>query len=581
MKTPKMKARKIWRMIDSDGEAAEQLARGLGASLFIGQVLVNRGLRDRDSVEAFLRPQLSQLEEPGRLPGIERAAKRIAEATTGGEVIKIYGDYDVDGTTSVALLYRLLRSAGAKVGYYVPNRLEEGYGLNMEAMEQIAGEGTQLVVTVDCGITAVEEAAYLAERGIDLVITDHHEGGDARPTAAAIVDPKVEGGGEGTRWLAGVGVAFKLAWATAQEISGGRKVREDFRTFLVDALGLVALGTIADVVPLVGENRALVSYGLGVLSRSETAGVRALVDACGLRGKEVTSQKVAFMLAPRLNAAGRMGQAEESVRLFVTDDAEEAKEIALSLERQNSARQSKQKEIVKQALDLVREQVDLERDRGIVLWEESWHSGVIGIVASRLVEEFHRPTVVITLEGEEGQGSGRSIPAVNLFEALHAVQETLVSFGGHAQAAGLRVRREKVKAFRDAFCEEVGRRVTAEELRPVLDIDALVTLRDVDANAVGTLERLEPYGQGNARPVLSAREVRVVGEPKRIGTAGAHLSMMVRQGNRAVRAIAFGRGTLLDAVAESRLVDIAFAPFFNTFGGKRSVELKIEDMAVY
>jgi len=570
----------VWRVRETSIERARALGARLGVPALIGRILLHRGIEDDEAGRRFLNPQLTDLPDPHQLPGLTAAANRIDQAVRDRERIVIYGDYDVDGTAAVALLYRLLRLAKADVDYYVPNRLEEGYGLNIDAMDRIREGGAKLVITVDCGITALDEAAFLADAGIDLIVTDHHEPSDDQPRAAAIVDPKLDDGEGAFRQLSGVGVAFKLAWAVAQKFSCSTKVAPEFRELLVDMLALVALGTVADVVPLVEENRTLVHFGLKQLVRSKLPGIRALIEVSGL-GDKVTSHNIAFALAPRLNAAGRMGDAAEAIELFISDDMQDARRLAESLEKQNVRRQQEQRAIFEQAIQMIEKEVDLANDCAIILSEESWHSGVIGIVASRIVDEFQRPTVIITMEGDIGQGSARSVPAVNLFETLNSVRDTLLSFGGHSQAAGLRVERSGLEAFRCAFGEAVRSRVSPADLASVLDVDAVIGLDELTLDAVGMIERLRPFGHGNRQPVLAGRAVNVVGVPGRVGNQGKHLVMTVRQGNHALRAVAFGQGDRLDEVKNARCVDIAFTPFVNDYNNARSVELRIVDLITY
>ena len=569
-----------WRVRETSVERAGALAARLGVPALIGRILLHRGIEDEEAGRRFLSPQLTHLSDPHQLPGLTAAADRIDQAVRDRERIVIYGDYDVDGTAAVALLYRLLRLAKADVDYYVPSRLEEGYGLNIDAMKRLREDGARLVITVDCGITALDEAAFLADAGIDLIVTDHHEPSDEQPRAAAIVDPKLDNDGGAFRELSGVGVAFKLAWAVAQKFSCSEKVAPEFRELLVDMLALVALGTVADVVPLVEENRTLVHFGLKQLVRSKLPGIRALIEVSGL-GDKVTSHNVAFALAPRLNAAGRMGDAAEAIELFITDDMQDARRLAESLEKQNTRRQQEQRGIFEQAIQMIQKETDLANDRAIILSEESWHSGVIGIVASRIVDAFHRPTVVITMEGDVGQGSARSVPALNLFETLNSVRDTLLSFGGHSQAAGLRVARSRLEAFRCAFAEEVRRRISRDDLAPVLDVDAAIGLDELTLDAVAMIDRLRPFGHGNRQPVLAARAVSVVGVPGRVGNEGKHLVMTVRQGNHALRTVAFGQGERIDDVRSAQCLDIAFTPFINDYNNARSVELRIVDLATF
>jgi single-stranded-DNA-specific exonuclease len=577
--------------------AAADLASRLKTSPLIGQILLNRGLTEPDACQAFLRPVLAQLHPPEQLAGLTRAAERIARAIRDGEKIVIYGDYDVDGITATSILWHAIRTLGGTVDYYIPNRIDEGYGLNSEAVRQVCDQGAKLIITVDCGITAVEQAKVAAEKGVDLIITDHHEwhegeqhgdGADASAAASAphlpdcfvIVHPRLplDGIAYPNPVLCGAGVAYKLAWGVGVAVCGSRKVSDEFRKFLLDATALTALGTVADVVPLVGENRSVTHFGLGGLKKSTLVGIRALIASAGLTGQNLDSFDVGFKLAPRLNACGRMGHAALAVEMLTTADEARAAEIATFLEGQNRQRQSIEKKILEQAFAQVAElKMDGDGQCGIVLGHEQWHPGVIGIVASRIVDKFHRPAVMVALQNGHGQGSGRSISGFHLAKALHACSRHLESHGGHEMAAGLKVRSENFESFRQSFCEHAAAVLKPEQLVPELKLDAVAELSQFTEALVHDLQRLGPFGHGNRKPVLCCRGVEVA-TSRRVGQAGDHLQLHVRQGNTMIRGIAFGYGPMDSRLGPGTAVDLAVEPRINEFNGRRNVELEVKDV---
>ena len=417
-------------------EGAGDLARALRTSPLVATMLHNRGAGEPCAGGKFLTPKLSDLHDPLVLPGVETAARRIEQAVRDGEKIVIYGDYDVDGMTAVAILHRCLRMIGGDVEFYVPHRLEEGYGVNAEAVDKIVAGGAKLMVTVDCGITAAAEVARARQGGVDVIITDHHAPPETLPDATAVVHPALPGSDYPNPGLCGAGVALKLAWQIAREVTGADRVTDELREFLLDATCLAALGTIADVVPLREENRALAVFGLRGLPGSSHPGLGALLESANLVNEKLDAYHVGFRLAPRLNACGRMGHAQLAVELLTTAGPQEARRIAQYLQQQNSERQKTEREITAQAIEMVRAQgLDGPESRAIVLASEDWHGGVIGIVASRLVDRFHRPAILIAINGDgTGQGSGRSIAGFDMHKALHACGEHLMSYGGHAMA---------------------------------------------------------------------------------------------------------------------------------------------------
>lgn len=570
---------RTWR-IASPYPRAEELAKEAGVSPLVAQILHNRGIDDPDVAKAFLNPKLTDLHEPQLLAGAEPAAKRIARAVADKERILIYGDYDVDGMTGVAILHALLSMLGADVHYYIPHRLEEGYGVNAEAVAKIADEGAKLLITVDCGISAVEPLAEAAAAGIDVIVTDHHTPGETLPQAIAIVHPQVPPGSYPNTNLAGAGVAFKLAWQVAREICGELRVDEQMRKFLLDATTLAALGTIADVVPLVGENRTIAMYGLRGLGQTSHVGLRALIESANLTGEKLDSYHVGFVLAPRLNACGRMGHAALAVQLLTTAPTDRANEIADYLAKQNAERQKVERSITAQAIEMIEANGLAESDsRAIVLASDQWHSGVIGIVASRIVGKYHRPAILIAINGDGGQGSGRSIAGFHMRDAMAACGEHLVSFGGHAMAGGLRIDPAKIEPFSQAMREYANQHITDEQLSPVMEIDAEIKLLELTYGAVQTLERMAPFGQGNPRPVVAIRNCELLSPPRRVGRNGGTILMTLGQSGVRMRAVGFGMGDLADALAGVKHVDIAAQPEINHFNGNSSVELKLKDVS--
>ena len=572
---------KQWTIRPPYADAAT-LAQALGLPLVVAQVLGQRGYATPEDARAFLKPELTQLHEPAAMPGLMEAADRLVGAARGSEPIVIYGDYDVDGITAAALLWQALRLADANVRIYVPHRLEEGYGLNLEAIEKLAAEGTRVLVTVDCGISGAAEVARGVELGMDIIITDHHEPDPANlPAAFAIVNAKLPGSPYPFRELSGAGVALKLAWAIGQKLSTRDRVSDAFREYLVAATGLAALGTIADVVPLVGENHVLASFGLRALAGSKHPGIVALRAVAGLEGKAVDAHHVGFVLAPRLNAAGRLGHAQEAVELLTTAGPEAALAIAQELDKQNRRRQEVEKAILEEALAQAAATFSPERDAAIVLSAAGWHTGVIGIVASRIVERFHRPTVLIAAhEDGAAQGSGRSITGFHLFEALAACRSHLRTFGGHAMAAGLRMAEADIPAFREAFLAHAASVLTPDALVPRLTVDALAAPAEFEIDTVRMVERLGPFGAGNPRPVFATKQVRLASAPKRFGRKGEHLNMYVTESGRARRIVGWNQGDLADAVGRAGSCGIAYTCVISEYMGRHQVELHLKDLWV-
>ena len=571
--------KKVWS-ICRPSSLAQSLAEQLRIRPLTAQVLVNRDLSCVESARSFLSPKLTDLIEPGRMPGVEAAVERILKALSGKEKIAIYGDYDVDGITGVAILWHLLRMLGAKVEYYIPHRIDEGYGLNSEAVGQLGQSGVSLVITVDCGISAVAEVEHAAKAGMDVIITDHHQPGPTLPEAVAIVHPLLRPDYPNPH-SSGAMVAFKLAWAIANTTKGTGPLGPQLREYLLNATTLAAMGTIADVVDLRGENRILTGYGLKGLSLCRQIGIRAISDAAELNAAaDPNSYDVAFKLAPMLNAAGRMGHARLAVELLTTDNPLRAMHIAAYLKEQNKLRQKCQSQILRHARELIGRSGLAHPDRrSIVIADESWHSGVIGVVASRIIEQFYRPTLLIAINNGAGHGSGRSIPGFDLYAGLAACSEYLTSFGGHEMAAGFRIETANIQPFAEAF-EQYARRTLRDEVpQQSLQIEALVGICDIDQKLLRELSTLEPFGQGNPRPIFATRAVRLISPPRRVGRTNDHLQLSIADNTgTAVRCVGFGMGHLEKKLIEAETFDIAYQPQQDNYNGRNGVQLVLADI---
>jgi single-stranded-DNA-specific exonuclease len=559
----------------------EQLAKSLKVSPLLAQVLINRGITDTAEASIFLRPKLTELIDPLQMPGIEPAVQRLKQAITNRERITLYGDYDVDGITGVAILWQILTILGADVDYYIPHRIDEGYGLNTEAVEMLANSGTKLLVTVDCGVTAFHSAETAAQLGIDLIITDHHQLDPVLPQAAAIVHPALEESYP-NQDSAGAMVAFKLAWAIANEFNPGRRLEPRLRDFMLSATSLAAMGTVADIVDLRGENRVLTSYGLKALPGCKLSGIEALIETAGLTGHSLDSFHIGFRLAPMLNAAGRMGHARLAVELLTSDSPIRSMQIAEYLKEQNSQRQQCERKIFKQACEMIVERDMNHPDRkSIVLVSENWHTGVIGIVASRIVDKFYRPTIMINAaDAEDGiaQGSGRSIPGFCLLSAIRACSHHLNSFGGHKMAAGITIAIEKIEKFAAELEDYAKQNLNENDIAAKLHIDAEVPLETFRTETVSELQLLGPFGQGNPEPTFATKGVRLASHPRRVGSGREHLQLAITDNTAAIRCIGFRFGRLEKKLLESEFFNVAYQPQINTYNGNSNVEFVLTDI---
>lgn len=564
-----MKPNRYWTYKTIEENEITNLTKNCGISPITARILINRGIREAEEVKAFLRSSMEDMYSPLLLKDMGRAVERIQLAIDQQEDIWIYGDYDVDGVSSTALLLRYFRSIGYPVKYYIPHRMEEGYGINGEALRDIASQGGKLIITVDCGITSLNEVRLGTQLGLDMIITDHHECQEELPPAYAVVNPKRKDCSYPFKMLCGCGVALKLIQALSPE--------EDFVTNLKQYLDIVALATVADIVPLLGENRIFVKNGIKVIEETTNQGIQALIEVCGLKGKSINGGHIGFMLAPRLNAAGRVGSPRKAVSLLITENPGEAKELAVFLDEENHIRQQIEMDIFNEVVAMIEGDATYQQEKFIVLYQRGWHHGVIGIVASRIVEKYYRPTVILSIEDGEVKGSARSIPGVNLFEALNQCKSLFTKFGGHEQAAGLSLKEENILPFRKKINEIAEELIGEEDQIRKIFCDGTLRLKEINEGLLGELETLEPYGMGNPGPKFYARFLGVK-HANRIGADGKHLKLQMTSGENALEAIGFNLGEYKEEIEDSGLADVVFTPEFNSFNGKKRIQLNVKDI---
>jgi len=553
-----------------DENKCKELSSELGLPPVIGKILINRGYSEPEEAKNFLNPSLSDLSDPFMLKDMERGVDRVISALTDKEKIMIFGDYDVDGITSASLMYLVLTKLGAQVSYYLPNRLVEGYGLSEEGISEAERRGAKLIISVDCGINAVKEVDFAQKKGIDCIITDHHEPAETLPDAWAIINPKQEGETYKGKELSGVGVAFKLAQAIYRKLGQDEKELEDH-------LDLVALGTAADIVPLLGENRILTRYGLLQVAKTSKPGLKSLIFISGLMGKEIGTGQVVFILAPRINAVGRLGDAERAIRLLTTRDEKLASEISRVLDEENRKRKNIDEGTLEQALELIQEEVDLKNDKAIILASAGWHQGVIGIVASRVAERFYRPTVMISIDGEEGKGSARSIPGFHLFEALKECEDCLLKYGGHKYAAGLSISSKEIESFKEKFKLVSARIIKDEDLIPRLTVDAELELEEIQDGLMSALELFAPFGPGNLKPVFVTRGLELADDAYVVGKN--HLRLKVKKNGIIMDAIGFNLGDFAKPLAmRGTKIDLAYVLELNIWNGNSKIQMRLKDL---
>lgn len=562
--------KKNWSIEKENPTKRDRLSQSLGITSVTAQVLLNRGITNEEEANVFLNSTLFDLPSPYLMAGMEKAVERIKKALGQGETIAIYGDYDVDGVTSTALFYSFLKSLGANVTYYNPDRLKEGYGVNIDAVRKLSEEGVTLIISGDCGITAVSEVEEAKSLGIDFIVTDHHQPPSELPDAISILNPQQPSCKYPAKEIAGVGVIFNLA-------IGLRRALRDEGFFkngepnLGDFLDLVALGTVADCAPLREVNRILVKEGIKRMESPKRIGLKALKEASSIKG-EVSSFDLGFKLGPRVNASGRMSSASSAVELFISEDIEKARELAKKLSHENSSRQSVEADIIKEAIEQIESDPLHLSSNSIVIASRKWHPGIIGIVASRIVERYERPAILIAVDEDgTGKGSGRSVEGVNIYQALSECREILIQYGGHEQAAGISIKEQDIEKFRGMFQLAVDSGAGTTE--SVLNIDCRVELSDITEELLSEFETLEPFGIGNPEPVLYAEGVQI--HSQRL-LKEKHLSLKVKQGDRPLDAIWFNMKE--PRILKQDRIDIVFTPEFNKWNGKKEIQLRVRDI---
>lgn len=557
-------------------QSVERLVKELSISPILAEILVDRNIDSYEKARAFFRPHIEDLHDPFSIDQMHQAVERILYAISNREHIAIYGDYDVDGTASTAMLWKFLKDAGATVSYFIPDRIKDGYGISTAGIDHVREMRTQLLVAVDCGITAVPQIEYARSHGIDVVICDHHEPGDEIPKASAVLDVLKPSCSYQFKYLCGCGVALKLIQALMTNEPFRSKLHDEAQKHLLDYLQYVALATTADIVPLVGENRTMTKLGLELINSIPLPGIRALIETSGLSLGKISSGQIVFVLAPRINAVGRLGDANRAVELLTSKSYERALQLAKVMEDENYQRRKIDEETFSQAQEIVEQYLSADNDSAIVLHQETWHPGVIGIVASRLVERYYRPTIMMTTVDGVAKGSARSVSGFNIHEALKRCEDKLIQFGGHKYAAGLTVELDKLDEFREAFKQVARELLTGELLKPEIRIDAEVQISDLTPKFIRVLSQFAPFGPENMRPVFAVRGVEVLGQPRIVGKN--HLRFKVRSNTHVVDAIGFNLGNLVHKVQNASKIDLAFSLDEGEFAGETVPQLKIRDL---
>lgn len=557
---------KQWQIKAPNEVLQEQFVTGLDISPVIAQILINRNIQSLDSAKSFVSKDIDSIHDPFLFQDMDKITNRIIKAINNKEKITVYGDYDADGLCSTALLIRVLCDLYANCRYYLPNRFEEGYGLNKEAIHKCHEDGTKLLITVDCGISSIEEIDFANSLGMETIITDHHTPSDNIPKCLGVLNPKIDDSNYPFCDLAGVGVVYKLVQAIAKKTNLPN---------INQHLDLVALGTIADIVPITGENRILVHYGLQTLKETNKIGIQKLKERVKL-SNDIQTGHVAFRLAPRLNASGRLKSAENSIKLLLSNDETESLKLAKILDAENYERQRLEQEVLKSALEQVELKFNFNTDKVIVIENRNWPAGVIGIVASRLVNQYHRPAIVITVEDGLGKGSGRSIKNFNLLESLNACKDYFKKFGGHVYAAGIQIEELLIPSFREKINEYADTVLTQKDLIPTLEIDLNLSFRDITFELIDKLQELAPFGYSNPKPLFLSQNLQVYRGPEIVGKD--HLKVWFKSEGKILEAIGFGMAEWIDHFDEFRTVDLVHRLTINTWHDKQTIQLQIQDM---
>ena len=556
---------KKWQIYDTDEDKVNELVTKYDINELLATILVNRDIVDEQKLEIFLNPTRNNFHDPFLMPDMEKAVERIIKAINSKEKVIIYGDYDADGITSITVLKKFLEDVGLNADYYIPNRLNEGYGLNNNAIQKIVENNYELMITVDCGISGIEEINYANSLGLETIVTDHHEVGDDIPNAIAVVDAKRKDNKYPCRDLAGVGVVFKLIQAISKKLE---LKEEEYLKYL----DIVCVGTISDIVPLVDENRVITKLGLMLVKQTKNIGLKSLIVSSGY--KKIDSTTISFGIAPRINACGRMGHAEEALKLFLSKNINEVKDLIKILNEYNVERQSTEKRIYEEALNQIQKN-HLEEKDAIIVAGENWHHGVIGIVSSKITELYFKPSILLCYEDDIAKGSGRSIPGFDLHDALMKCQDTIEKFGGHSMAIGITIKRENFQKFCYEF-EEVAKDSNLKDIFPMIQIDAEFELKDINKDMVKSLEQLEPFGEGNKTPIFVFRNVKI--DSIRALSEGKHLKLTLKDGNIVVDAIGFNLGHLAEEYRIGDRIDVVGILEISTFNGLESIQINLKDV---
>lgn len=557
---------KKWQIYQTNEEQIEKLKKEYGLNELLATILSNRNITEEEQIRLFLEPTRNDFYDPYLITDMEIAVERIIKAIENKEKVTIYGDYDVDGITSITVLKSFLKEIGLEASVYIPNRLDEGYGLNKNAIDKIAEEGCNLMITVDCGISGIEEIDYANSLGIETIVTDHHEPGNELPNAVAVIDNKRKDSKYPFRELAGVGVVFKLTQGLAKRL----KLKEE--TYL-KYLDIVCVGTISDIVPLVDENRVIAKLGLMLVKQTKNIGLRSIINSSGYT--KIDSNTISFGVAPRINACGRMGKAKEALNLLLSTDINEVNELTQKLNDHNKERQETEKAIFENAVEKI-EKENLNKNKAIILGGENWHHGVIGIVSSKITDMYFKPSILLSFEEDGiGKGSGRSIPGFDLHEALMQCLDTIEKFGGHSMAVGITIKKDKLEEFRKEF-EEIAEKNEIDKIIPIINIDAKVNLNEINKEMVESIKQLEPFGEANKMPVFAFRNLKI--DSIRALSGGKHLKLTLKSNNNIINAIGFNIGHLAEEYLIGDKVDVAGVLEINTFGGVDNLQINIKDI---
>lgn len=562
-----------WIVADSlDMKEVERMSKILKLPAPIIKILFTRNLKNEKEISEFLNPSIDKLHDPFLMSGMAQTAERIVKAIDSNEKIMIFGDYDADGITSTAMLYKFLHALGSSPIYFIPNRVEDGYGLSLSGIDFATMNKVDLIITVDCGITAFQEIEYAKTKGIDVVITDHHEVMNSIPPAVAVINPNRENETYPFKFLAGCGVVFKLIQAIATMKKYEGDVIEDFIDF-------VTLGTVADVVPLLGENRVISHYGMKHIVKTSNPGIKKLIEVSGVDKNKITAFHIGFILAPRINAMGRMSNATNAVKLLITDNERTAEDIANELNSKNRMRQEVDQDVFEEAVGMIENQ-NLQLNSVIILAKENWHEGVIGIVASRIVEKYNKPTIMISISEGIGKGSGRSIPSFHLYDALKSVEGMLISFGGHRLAAGITIKKENIEVFKQAIQRLAIQTSNGESEIRKIDIDCEISLDDIDYELEKMIDLLSPFGFMNSKPVFLSKRLSIVGYPSLLKEK--HLRICLKENTKTFESIWFnnGKDLLKDTAMPNKRFDVAYYITKNEYAGRNVIQLQIIDMKV-